>query len=1641
MTLQQELIKSFSLYSKDIAIEFAGETHTYESLFSRSNRITQFLLDQSVGKETIIGIDLSDKVELISSVIGVINAGCVFVLLDNSLPSKRYNYILDDLDLKYLITNSHALNNETKGKIEHTWYYETILTLEQSSAPFPYPDFNENDSLYICFTSGSTGEPKGIVGRNGSLLHFLQWQIHAFTIDKNIRASQLVSPYFDAFLRDIFVPLLVGGTICIPPMEDSFFSPSNLIAWLNDSQISHINCVPSLFRVFNVDRLTNEDFGNLAHIFLSAEKIIPSELENWFDIFGDRIKIVNFYGSTETTLVSSSYTISPEDVNRIRIPVGKPIDDTELWVANENLKQCSTLIPGELYIVSRFPTKGYLNKPELTKEKFIRLNGNFGEETIAYRTGDMGRKLPDGNIDLLGRADRQIKLRGIRIELEEIESYLMKSDLVENGLVILQKDETGNESLRAFVIPKSDQSGSTQLISTLSDYLKEHLPQNMVPSDIILIDAFPLLPNGKLNLKELQHYKVYEKELIHPANKIEEQILSAWKSILGNKEISTEDSFYKIGGNSLSIMSLIAKLNKEFDVKISLSELFENSTIRLQASLIEKAKKKHFIPVTKAPEAPHYTLSPAQNRLYFLYEFDSKSLAYNSPQIVKLIGKLNRQKLHLTLSKLIQRHESLRTYFVLINDEPRQKIVEDFDFNIEYFNCSHEKIEGVINSFIRPFDLNMAPLIRCGVIEIEENENILIIDLHHIISDGISGEIMLRDFMDLYNDEEIPELSLQFKDYAEWLQREDSQKMISLQKEFWLEEFSSFPEPIELPRDYLRPNKKSHEGEILNIELTQEHSKQIKHLADENDVTVYMLLLAVFNIFLSKLCNAKDITIGIPVAGRQHDDLEDIIGMFANTLPIRNSVNRDICFEEFLQSIKTKLLSCLDNQDFPFEELVDELSLERDTSRNPLFDIMFVYQNFEETHFEIPHLKLEPYPNELKIAKFDFSLVAYDQAGRISIYFEYGTKLFKRSSIERYAGYFHKIVDAILDNPSIPLKDIQILSSLEQDQLLYGFNKTIAPYPKDQTIVSLFETQVAKTPDNIAVRYEGQEMTYTHLDDLSSRLAFYLLDEWEIERGDLVGIMLEREEWLIPSIFGILKAGAAYVPIDPKYPAARKAEIISSAGLKCIITRGAFLEETCIKNSLVINLDEYAEVLKNHPIGEFTTQTGGGDLAYVMYTSGSTGKPKGVMIEHHAVLNRILWMQKAYPLKESDVLLQKTPIVFDVSVWELFWWSFVGASLSLLEPDGEKDPQSIIQAVSRDKVSTIHFVPSMLSAFFTQLGEEFDFGLLKSLRQVFSSGEALKVEHVKRFGETLNHHCGSQLINLYGPTEATVDVSHYLCDFGEQKASVPIGSPIDNIRLYILDESQELSPIGVKGELMIGGVGLARGYLGNKTLTQEKFIEHPLLKGERIYKTGDQAKWLPDGNIAFLGRKDNQVKLRGYRIELGEIEQQLLQHEEIAEGIIVLKQFGEEKSLVAYYVSQKELSSQKLRNYLAERLPGYMVPTFFVYLDEMPLTPNGKVNRKALPEVEFNREMGDGVPKSDMQKRLAEVWAEVLAVEAEKIGIHQSFFELGGHSILAIRLVGQIREHLGVEVGLPVLFNHPTIASLSEVITQERGTE
>ncbi|MCP4146664.1 MAG: amino acid adenylation domain-containing protein, partial [bacterium] len=1176
---------------------------------------------------------------------------------------------------------------------------------------------------------------------------------------------------------------------------------------------------------------------------------------------------------------------------------------------------------------------------------------------------------------------------------------------------------------------------------------------------------------------------------VAPRNNVEEKLAEIWSQLLKIEQsrIGIDDNFFHLGGHSLKATRLIARIHSALNVEVPLPELFAKPTIRALSAYIETSGHDKFISIKAVEKKENYPLSSAQKRMFLLQQMESTGTGYNMPLVVRLEGTLDRERLENIFRELIDRHESFRTTFEMRNGEAVQVIhnAGKIEIHVEYYETSgrEKNEEDIIDGLIRPFDLSCAPLVRVGVIKKENTvastpTHILVLDMHHIISDGVSFGILVRDLMSLFKGDELAPLRIQYKDFSEWQNRLFKTPEIKKQQAWWHRKFERKIEVMELPYDYPRPPTQSFAGSSFYSEINKTKTAALTEQALKHEVTLFMELVALYSILLSRLSNREEVVVGVPTAGRSHADLEPVIGMFVNTLPLRSKPGGDKTFESFLEEVGRQTLQAFENQALPFEELVEQLEVERSLSRNPLFDVMFTLNNMEISRVEIPGLRLTPYKRENKDAKFDLTLSATEEEDKIHLEYEYCTALFKEETVRRFDTIFQRIIDAVLETPDIKLAKIEIIPGEEKKRILYEFNETAVEYPRHETIHGLVEKQAQKHPDRLAVSSitqirEGEtgELTFGRLNDKSHALAVVLRQKG-IGPGRIVGIMDTPSLETVVGMLGVLKAGGAWLPTAPGTSTERIAYMLADSNATLLLTRTRHKEKAKEIRDKVekITTDAPGILLIDEPIKPGAEDThpplpgrDAANTAYIIYTSGSTGQPKGVAVPHRAFVNRQYSLKRRFHIDEGDVVLQKASNTFDVSVCELFRGLSWGAAVVIAGTVVDTDMEELVRIIETYKVTLLEFVPIVLNLFLEYIDNHGAAARVARLRQAFVGGEAVESETVKRFHRVIYERCGTQLVNAYGPTEAAVDVSWYDCtggNAGEVPVKIPIGKPIANTTIVIIDRNLQLMPIGIPGELCIAGDSLGSGYLNRPELTAEKFAKNlrtrpadtpnnqSPITNNRLYRTGDLARWQPDGNIEFMGRIDRQLKIRGFRIEPGEIENLLLQHEKVKEAVVLAREYKAQKGdkyLCAYIVTggtqeagdtmEVAALTKELESCLSKELPGYMVPQYFIELETVPLTVNGKVDVNTLPEpVAKGKSERYAAPQSDIEKKLVEMWSQLLEIDRKNIGIDDNFFRLGGHSLKAFVLVSKIHKHLNVKMSPAEIFKQPTIRSMAQFI-------
>ncbi|MEV4517463.1 non-ribosomal peptide synthase/polyketide synthase, partial [Dactylosporangium sp. NPDC049525] len=1578
------------------AVVCGGVVVSYAELDVRSSRLAGYLSGLGVGPESVVGLCLPRGVDLVVAVLGVWKAGGAYLPVDPAYPVERVGFMLADAAPVCVVTVSGLLGGETVGGVRVVALDDPGLGGDAGAA---LAVVGPGCAAYVMYTSGSTGVPKGVVVEHHSVAALVAWAGSRFGGDGGFeRALGATSLSFDVSVFELFGPLCCGGSVRI--VEDLLALADGVV-----DDVSLVSAVPSalvpVLGSASADMVVLAGEGLSAGVLGAVRAAMPGAA------------VANIYGPTEATVYATAWF--DDGADRPVPPIGRPIGGARVYVLDGRLTPVPVGVAGELYVAGSGVARGYVGRAGLTADRFVA--DPFGAGGRLYRTGDVVRWDAGGDLVYLGRADEQVKIRGFRIEPGEIEAVLTGHPRVAQAAVIAREDPSGDKRLVAYVVPAGGDGDG--LPAELRGFAGDRLPEYMVPAAVVVLEALPLSVNGKLDRRALPAPDFAAGAGVGrgPANVREELLGQAFAEVLGLDAVGVDDDFFALGGHSLLAVRLVSRVRAVFGVELPLRALFEASTPAGLAGLLPGAgvARSALVPSVRPERLP---LSYAQQRLWFIGQLEGPSATYNIPMVLRLSGEVDAQALQAALRDVIERHEVLRTVFPTVDGEPFQQVtpVEDLDWQLQLVDVAAADLAHAVDAAVQyAFDLAVEAPIRAWLFTGDDGERVFVTVVHHIAGDGWSTRPLAGDVSAAYAARlagRAPAwgpLPVQYADYTLW-QREllgaegDPDSVISRQVSYWRRALAGVPEELVLPADRRRPLVASHRGHAVPVDVPAGLHARLLEVARAEGVTVFMLLQAGLGVLLSKLGAGTDIPIGAAIAGRTDQALDDLVGFFVNTLVIRTDLSGDPSFTELLARVRETTLAGFEHQDVPFELLVEELAPGRSLARHPLFQTMLTVQNTAGAVLDLPGIGVGAFAGSasgVSAAKFDLEwsvTESFDPDGlpaglRGAVIGS--ADLFDAGSVVVIAERWLRVLEGVLADPSAPVSAVDVLGAGELDRMLRAWNDTAVDVPAD-TLPGLFAAQVARTPDAPAVVFEGESVSYAELDGRANRLARLLMSRG-VGADSVVGVRLPRGVDMVVALLAVVKAGGAYLPIDPDLPAERVAFMVADAGAVCVVSE--------VESEGLPGADPGVRVVP-------------AQAAYVIYTSGSTGVPKGVVVSHAGIVNRLVWMQARFGLQPGDRVLHKTPFGFDVSVWELFWPLIQGAVMVVARPGGHRDPGYVAELIRDEHVDTVHFVPSMLEAFLAapQAAE------CGGLRRVVCSGEALGAAVRDRFFEVLP---GVGLFNLYGPTEASVDVTECAVP---ASGPVPIGRPVFNTRVYVLDDRLAPVPVGVPGELYLAGVQLARGYVSRPGLTGERFVADPFDSGARLYRTGDVVRWSSDGDLVYLGRADEQVKIRGFRIEPGEVEAVIAAHPRVAQIAVI----AQDERLVAYVVpadGDGDDLPAVLRGFAAERLPEYMVPSAVVVLAALPLTVNGKLDRKALPAPDFASAAGTGRgPASVREELLCQAFAEVLGLDA--VGVDDDFFALGGHSLLAVRLVEWLRVR-GVSVSVRALFLSPTPAGLA----------
>lgn len=1607
------------------AIVFKREKLSYKELNERSNQLANYLKKKNVAAASMIPLSVERGPNMMVGILGILKAGCAYVPIDPTYPEDRIKFMLEDTAANIIVSSEVSIKKlpNLSGvdviKLDTDWG-----KISQESSDNIEIDIRPEGVAYIIYTSGSTGRPKGVLVTHQNVVSLVRETDYVSFNDQNILLST-GSSSFDATTFEYWGMLLNGGQLILCP--ESNLLDHELLK--NEIQSRKVNMMWFTSSWFN--QLVETDislFEKLKTILVGGEKLSQKHIEKLKQAY-PCIEIINGYGPTENTTFSLTYNIKSTSDN-ISIPIGRPLNNRSAYVLNTDQKLVPVGVAGEIYLGGSGVAKGYLNQEKLNTERFIKNPFIKGHTSKLYKTGDLGRWLPDGNIEYLGRIDGQVKIRGYRIELEEIEAVILQSDLVKQAVVIAKEDVDGDKKLVGYVVGK-DAFEKEKIAS----YLSSKLPDYMLPTFIVELDRIPLTSNGKVDKRALPDPEINtsSQKSVNPGNELEEKLTKVWLDVLKIDSIGINDDFFEMGGHSLLAIRLMSVLRKELGLEINIGDIFEYPTISTLAGFLNSQATDNSIPAIKAaPRPENIPLSFSQERLWFIDQMEG-SVQYHIPALFRLKGNLNVDALSESLQTIINRHEALRTVFRKKDSNAYQYVQEKDLWKLEVIDDVIGKdiseLRNQVQQLIRkPFDLSIDHMLRATLIKLNEEEHLLLVTMHHIASDGWSMPVIVKEIASLYNSYDkglpvgLPSLEIQYADYAIWQRNYLQGEVLDKKINYWKNKLTGVA-ALELPTDHQRPSVHTTRGEVKGFNISKELTDKLNALSQEEGVTLFMVLLASFKILLQRYSGQEDICVGIPIANRAQQEVNDLVGFFVNTLALRSNVNADVSFKEFLQKVKETTMEAYEHQDVPFEKVVEAVVKERDLSRSPLFQVMFVLQNTPDVpQLKLGGLSLSAESYEHTTTKFDLSFSINENVNGLRVSVNYSTDLYIGKTIERMFGHFEQLLNSIVNVPQNKISQLRILNEVEEKQLLIDFNSTSENYPKDKSIIDLFEERVIKSPGDIAVIYDHKEVTYEEINRRANQLARFL-SEKGIKGEMLVPICIERSIEMIVGIMGVMKAGGAYVPIDPEYPKDRMKFMLDDTKAILILASKQTKERIPKGIADIIELDGEWQTIASQTDKGFQKKITPHQLAYVIYTSGSTGKPKGVMIEHGGVVNLALSQAAALGLLPGMKTMQFASFGFDASCYEIFNTFLSGGTLVLPHKEDLLSIGKFADFITKNNVEVAVLPPSV------QLNIKDVFGTLKT---IISAGEPLNEVIAKHIQSK-----GIRLINAYGPTENTVCAT--LTDDPIKEDTISIGKPISNVKVYILDKSNSLCPVGVPGEICIAGSQVARGYLNRADLTAEKFITDPFDKtsNSKLYKSGDIGRWLDDGSIEYLGRIDDQVKLRGYRIELGEIENVLLQSGLINQSIVLAKQNNKgDKRLVGYVVKgDKDFNKEEVVAYLHSRLPEYMVPALWVEMEKFPLTPSGKIDKKALPDPDATALLSNDyvAPRNELEQKLVLIWQDLLALR--KVGVYDNFFELGGHSLLAMRLLTAINNELQEEVlQIKDIFKFPTINELSKYL-------
>jgi amino acid adenylation domain-containing protein/FkbM family methyltransferase len=1618
---------------------------TYGEIDERSDRLAAHLSGLGVGPEARVGLCVDRSPELLVGMMGVLKAGGAFVPLDPNHPADRLNFLLEDAGARVvLVTRASAPLVGGSGR--------SIVRLDEEWEPAAPPSRPRSpESLaYVIYTSGTTGRPKGVMVGHGALASAYEAWARLYDLTEKDRHLQMAAVSFDVCTGDVVRALCSGGTLVFCERE-RLLDPASLFELIRRERIRIADFLPAILRpVAAYARQRGERLDSLRIAIVGSDVWTTAEIEEFQGVFGTATRLANGYGVTEATIDSTCWFVGDGEGVPGSPPIGRPLSHTTVYLLDEQLHPVPPAVTGEIYLGGPALARGYLGRPDRTAERFVP--NPFGEPgTRLYRSGDRGRYLPDGRLVFAGRADEQVKIRGQRVEPAEVESALASQAEVGACAVIARRDPEGVPRLTAYVVPRPGAGFESERARLR---LREKLPEALIPSAIVRLEAFPLTANGKVDRMRLpepdwNESRAYEE----PSTPAEVAVSAAFAEVLHVPRVGAGDDFFALGGHSLLATQVISRLRGSLGVEVPLRMIFEAPTVRGLAAAAEALGAGRTPPPVR-PGTPRERRRPsyAQKRLWFLDRLEPESAAYNLPSSIRLRGSLDAVALRRSLTEVVRRQEALRTRFEEGPEGPEQVIdlpapvllaTEDLS-NLAEEDRRREAERLTREEARRPFDLARGPLLRTRLFRLTAREHLLLVTLHHIVADGWSMGVLVRELGALYgayasgHESPLEEPEIQYADWAAWQRAWLEGGEMERQLAFWRAELRNTATLV-LSSDRPRPARPTHAGESLPIQMPVGLRDRLARLARQEGATLTMALLAGYAATLGRWSGQKDFAVGMPVANRRAVEAESLIGFFVNTLAVRARLaGRSLTFRRLIGRMRESALGAFANQDVPFERLVEEVQPERSLDHTPLVQTLFALQNAPEGAIELPGLSLEYDEPDTGVTRFDVELFLAETAAGLEGTLNYSTEMFDRATMQRFAEGLMAFLEAGLENPDRLLADLPALPPAQLHRLRVEWNAARQPYADPLAVHVLVERHAALTPEAVAARFADARLTYGELNARANQLA-RLLRRRGVGSEDLVAVCVERSFDMLVALVAILKAGAAYVPLDPEYPRERIAFILADARAVLTLTQAPLADRLAGAGAEAIRLDEDWQEIAREEEGNLDLEVPPDSLVYSVYTSGSTGRPKGVAMSHRAIANLLSFQRRDSEAAGALRTLQFASLSFDVSFQEIFSTLTAGGEIVLVGEEERRDPSRLLRRIAEGRVERL-FVPFVALNQLAETAQEENLHP-PSLREINTAGEQLKITRsIRDFFARLS---SCRLVNHYGPSETHLVTTFELEGNPAGWPELPsIGRPIANAPVYLLDADAGLVPAGVPGELCVGGAGLARGYHGRPDLTAERFVPDPFSPepGARLYRTGDVARFREGGNLEFLGRLDLQVKVRGYRVEPGEIEAALCRHPAVRQAVVTPHDHRGGKRLATYVVPHggARVTPSELKEHLARALPEFMVPAAIVLLEALPVTPNGKVDRQALPEPEWGAAAGYVAPRSPQEEVVCNVFAEVLGLP--RVGAADNFFDLGGHSLLATQVISRVRRAFGVEVALRALFEAPTPAGIAAAAARHAGS-